>query len=297
MDGPVRWEDLRPDQFVARRIARPVVYLPVGLCEPHGHVAALGLDTHKARWLCERAAMRVGGIVAPTQGYHVHESGFHAAWLDDVVGDEVGGLASLSPRAALHHFLYQLRAFANNAFRHAIVVTGHVGGSERDLASWSAAFSERFPLSVIVTDDVTLSGERGDHAGRYEISALMHVAPELVDLTLLDRATRPGGLGRLALGDDAGDASPEHGRRVMERALERLCLLVEGLPRDPGPSASPMRGAIGFADVERLYASLCASADSWVSSRPHDGQTAVAVDSPRRSYEYSEAAELGRGKE
>jgi 3-hydroxyisobutyrate dehydrogenase-like beta-hydroxyacid dehydrogenase len=40
----VRWAELRPDDFRARLNACPVVYLPIGLVEPHGHVAALGLD-------------------------------------------------------------------------------------------------------------------------------------------------------------------------------------------------------------------------------------------------------------
>ena len=66
---PVRWAELRPDDFRARRDACPIVYLPIGLCEPHGHIAALGLDLLKAEYFCEQAAQRFGGIVAPAQGY------------------------------------------------------------------------------------------------------------------------------------------------------------------------------------------------------------------------------------
>ena len=77
----VRWEELLPREFVARLQERPLVYLPMGLCEPHGHPAAFGLDTLKAVWLCEESASRWGGIVAPTQGYHIHETGYHASWL------------------------------------------------------------------------------------------------------------------------------------------------------------------------------------------------------------------------
>jgi hypothetical protein len=73
----VRWAELRPDDFRARRDACPIVYLPIGLCEPHGHIAALGLDLLKAEYYCEQAAQRFGGVVAPAQGYHIHECGFH----------------------------------------------------------------------------------------------------------------------------------------------------------------------------------------------------------------------------
>lgn len=63
---PVSWERLLPEEFERRLAACPVVYLPMGLCEPHGHVAPFGLDTIKAHHLCEQAARRFGGIVAPT---------------------------------------------------------------------------------------------------------------------------------------------------------------------------------------------------------------------------------------
>ena len=77
----VRWEDLLPARVRERLAQLPLVYLPMGLCEPHGHVAAFGLDTHKAVYLCDEAARRFGGIVAPTQTYQIHETGYHRPWL------------------------------------------------------------------------------------------------------------------------------------------------------------------------------------------------------------------------
>ena len=37
----IRWEDLLPREFEERLAQLPLVYLPMGLCEPHGHVAAV----------------------------------------------------------------------------------------------------------------------------------------------------------------------------------------------------------------------------------------------------------------
>src|SRR5436305_14805523 len=82
----VLWEHLLPEELEGRLAARPVVYLPLGLCEPHGHIAPFGLDTIKARYLCEEAARRFGGIVAPAMAYHIHETGYHAPWLEEVMG-------------------------------------------------------------------------------------------------------------------------------------------------------------------------------------------------------------------
>jgi creatinine amidohydrolase len=120
----VRWAELRPDDFRARRDACPIVYLPIGLCEPHGHIAALGLDLIKAEYFCEQAAQRFGGIVAPAQGYHIHECGFHAPWLAEVVGEENPFLGAIPPHVMLHLFLYQLRSFALAGFQGVIAVSG-----------------------------------------------------------------------------------------------------------------------------------------------------------------------------
>jgi creatinine amidohydrolase len=145
---PVRWAELRPDDFRARRDACPIVYLPMGLCEPHGHIAALGLDLLKAEYFCEQAAQRFGGIVAPAQGYHIHECGFHAPWLAEVVGEENPFLGAIPPHVMLHLFLYQLRSFALAGFQGVIAVSGHAGGK----LPVEKAISSHVSLDAAVSD-------------------------------------------------------------------------------------------------------------------------------------------------
>ncbi|HTG69331.1 MAG TPA: hypothetical protein VL921_08715 [Candidatus Udaeobacter sp.] len=48
----VRLAELLPWEFKEKQATFPVVYLPLGLYEPHGQIAALGLDTIKTEWLC-----------------------------------------------------------------------------------------------------------------------------------------------------------------------------------------------------------------------------------------------------
>ena len=50
------WSELLPHEFKTRLADCPIVYLPLGLCEPHGQVSAFGLDTIKAEWICNEAA-------------------------------------------------------------------------------------------------------------------------------------------------------------------------------------------------------------------------------------------------
>ncbi|MDG0791825.1 creatininase family protein [Cohnella ginsengisoli] len=163
----VLWAELLPHEFKQRQEACPVVYLPLGLCEPHGQVSAFGLDTIKAEWLCEEAARREGGIVAPSMGYHIHEAGYHARWLEEEVGEENPHMTGIPPAVMLHLFLYQLRAFANAGFSTIVVVSGHSGGNQLDLRLAAEQFMKRVPVQVWVRSDPELVEGlyEGDHAG------------------------------------------------------------------------------------------------------------------------------------
>jgi creatinine amidohydrolase len=280
----VRWAELRPDQFTERINACPLVYLPVGLCEPHGHVAALGLDTIRADWMCDQAARLHGGIVAPTQGYHIHESGYHAQWLEEVVGENNSRLGGIPPHAFCLHYLYQLRAFANAGFKAAVVVTGHLGGNQLDLQAWGDAFAERCGLPVRVTSDMLITDFPGDHAGRYEISALMYLRPDLVDMRLLNRQHEPGSGGRLALGHNAGEATREYGELVMKEALRIFGGIVESVKTSIA-TQPPIALPIPYEPVEAVYAQLRGRMADWVTTSPRAGQPAVSDGSRWKPYE------------
>ena len=145
----VRWADLHLQEFEERQAACPIVYLPLGLCEPHGHIAPFGLDTIKADYLCDEAAHRFGGIVAPTLGYQIHETGYHAPWLEQVMEGANPRLASLPPHVILQCFLYQLRAFSNSGFTGVVVVSGHHGGNQDDLRMVAREFCKDVPITVL----------------------------------------------------------------------------------------------------------------------------------------------------
>lgn len=235
----VAWEYLLPEEFVRRLAARPVVYLPLGLCEPHGHIAPFGLDTIKARYLCEEAARRFGGIVAPTMAYQIHETGYHAPWLREVMGDVNPRLAALPPHIVLETFLYQLRAFRNAGFAGAVAVSGHHGGNQEDLRRVARVFSAAYPFEVFACSDPELveGHYQGDHAGFYEISQLLAIDPSLIDLDRVER-TRSSPLGQFAQNPDAGQASAAEGRRILECALDHLGRVVAGFTlavRDSAP--------------------------------------------------------------
>jgi creatinine amidohydrolase len=256
----VRWADLKPQEFLHRLAERPLAYLPMGMCEPHGHAAAFGLDMIKADYICDHAAARFGGIVAPSQGYHIHETGFHAPWLEDVVGEVNPRMAALPPDVVMRSLLFQLRACVNAGFRAVMVVSGQ-NGAQADLRLVAEEFMKLVPVPVIVRSDPELVRDRfpGDHAGRFELSQLLHIRPDLVDLARLDRASHDP-LGRFAQGPDAHEATAEYGRQVIEAMITRVGELVD--QAGAGPSDLPF---LSFDDTEPAWEAVAAQRGSWVS--------------------------------
>ena len=263
---PVRWAELKLEEFEARLAARRLVYLPMGMCEPHGHAAAFGLDLLKADFICDAAAERFGGIVAPSQGYHIHEVGYHAPWLDEVVGTVNPRMAALPPDVIMRSLLFQLRAFVNAGFRSVAVVTGH-NGAQADLRLVAAEFMEIVPVPVVVQSDPELVAGTypGDHAGRFELSQLMYCRPELVDLERVGRVANDP-LGRFAQNPDAHEATAEYGEQIIEASIARVGELVG--QAGVGPIDLPF---LSFDDMEPAWAAIEAQRAHWVSYGPVAG--------------------------
>jgi creatinine amidohydrolase len=263
----VRWEELLPREFLQRLDELPLVYLPLGLCEPHGHVAAFGLDTLKAVYLCEEAARRFGGIVAPTQGYQIHETGYHRPWLDAVLGDVNPRLGSIPPDVLLRLLVFQLRAFVNAGFRAVLVVTGH-NGNQADLRIVAEEFARARSVQVVaVSDPELVAGEiEGDHAGKYEVSQLLHIRPDLVRLDRIDDpATSP--LRGFGQGEDAGQATASFGQAILEKSVGTLETIVEGLSPI---SSDPELPFITIEDAEQIWRRVHARIDEWCTMREED---------------------------
>ena len=259
---PVAWAELRPAEFIKRRDFMPVVYLPLGLCEPHGHVAPFGLDTIKAEYLVTQAACRFGGIVAPTVAYHVHEVGYHAPWLREVMGNVNPLLAAVPPHLVLEGLLYQFRAFRNAGFKAVVAITGH-HANQQDLRLAAEIFDRHHHFEHFVRSDPELVAGRfqGDHAGRYELSQLLHIRPDLVRMSRADDV-HTSDLGRFAQNPDVADATAEEGRRIIDASLDTIGRAVADFRLDaPDPPFIPM------ADMVAVWDDLRAREKDWITLR------------------------------
>ncbi len=259
-DEPVRWAELKPEEFLRRIAERALAYLPMGMVEPHGHAAAFGLDQIKAEYLCDEAARRFGGIVAPPQTYHIHETGFHGTWLEEVVGEVNPRLGGMPPDVVMRSLLFQLRVCANAGFRGIVVVSGQ-NGAQADLRLVAEEFMKLVDVPVVIRSDPELVRDtfRGDHAGRYELSQLLYIRPDLVDMTRLGRVdTDP--LGRFAQNPDADLATAEYGERIIEAQIARIGELAD----EAGLGAAD-RPFLSFDDVEPAWAAVERRRATWVS--------------------------------
>lgn len=260
----VKWEELFKSDFEERIAQQAIVYLPLGLCEPHGHIAVLGLDTIKANYLCETAALRWGGIVAPVQGYQIHETGYHAAWLNRVVGNANTYMTSMPPAPILYHFLYQLRTFHNAGFKLSFIITGHAGGNQDDLRLAAKLFSKKTDMEIEVFSDPELTDGKytGDHAGKYEISQLMYLRPELVDMDKITHWEFDKPETRFAQGEDAANATLDYGRQIINDCLDGIHNIIN----KHQSNARQERKIMTFETVEEVWQEL--KRFPWITLQP-----------------------------
>ena len=278
----VKWAELFPAEFLKRREEKPVVFLPLGLCEPHGHIAVLGLDLLKAEFICEQAAIKYGGVVAPSTGYQIHESGFHAPWLEEMVGNQWPFMTSMPPHIMLYFFLYQLRSFHNAGFELAIVISGHSGGNQRDYRLAAEIFMQYSPMQVLVFADNELVKDEhpGDHAGKYEISQLQFIDKDMVNMKNLDEVNTSK-LGRFAQGMDAAEASAEYGKKLLELTLESIGEYLNKIE----PQTNFNNDIMSYATVENMWNLLVKKKHEWQSLHLRPGQEPCSSSSVWKQFE------------
>jgi creatinine amidohydrolase len=222
--------------MVERRKACPVAYLPIGTLEWHDAHNPLGLDAVKAHGLVVECARRGGGVVFPPLFYGESRT---EAMMDRLKADvfEVPETNfgpdftafSVSEQAThYHHLLIHIfNEIASLGFRFIIVCAGHYPLLDHARAAMcvfrqTARRSETQPTTGWVFTGYELVRDEfpdaGDHAGPWETSLMMAIAPESVNLSLLPEETRQQEWVR--------KVSIEYGRKAIDamvgRVLERV---------------------------------------------------------------------------
>ncbi len=223
----VRFDELLPHEFRKRLAQKPIAYLPLGTLEWHGEHLPLGSDAMQSEGLMAECARRFGGIVIPP----IYLGPDRAKPADDgkmLVGMDYA--ESTTPPRQLDGSCYwvpngfhllmvdAILAQLKRAGFRAVFADGH--GPSR--WSWAENLSERqarFGLKLFgVTKEIVGWRSQVDHAARNETSLMMHLKPDLVDLSQLpqSRSTWPQGVG----GEDPRDATAAYGKECLAKSIE-----------------------------------------------------------------------------
>jgi creatinine amidohydrolase len=182
MKKELRIEYLSPDEFQQRMDQRPILYLPCGLIEWHGHHLPLGLDGLKMYGTILGCAERTGGVVLPLN------------WIGAPGFGSFCGSMTYSPAFVKDLLKQILRQCGKMGAKVVALTTGHYGKSQEDtVRAAGAEFMAEHPEVLVLArpefEGATVDGAKpADHGGKWETSMGMALFPELVHM---DRH-RPG---------------------------------------------------------------------------------------------------------
>jgi creatinine amidohydrolase len=164
------------------------------------------------------------------------------------------GTISIDPEVLIQFYTSVMKGVFNNRFRFLIVLNGH-GGNVPALKLAAKAATEKGERVVIIVNwwrDLAESARKlveetpGGHAAEDETSEMMHVRPDLVDLSkavahrvvskfwIVSGSYREELLPSAMYGDPR-KASEEKGRLIMEQAEEEIIELINQIERGKLP--------------------------------------------------------------
>jgi len=172
----VRLERMRPGQVDAAKAARPAIYVPFGSVEWHGIHNPVGLDATKAHEQLVGLAMRLGGVVYPP--VFLGAGGGHMDYPHTYM---------VEPAPMISIVTQLLWGFERDGYQKAILLSGHYPNRSEFLDPAVQAYTtEGGKMEVLAIVENQVPGGEGDHAAKYETSAMLYLHPETVDMALLN---------------------------------------------------------------------------------------------------------------
>jgi creatinine amidohydrolase len=244
-----RLESLSWKQFGAERSRSRLALVPNGAVEPNGRHMAQGLDNYVSCALADAVAERVGGFVAPLVpvGYSARLDGFP-------------GLLTVEREVFEAYCEGIARSLIASGLDRILFVCGHGGNTpaietiahrlEEELPDCRIAYVDLWKFLQPLSEDLAEGTQfRFGHAGEMPTSLLLHLHPELVDMSetgleLPADEVDPYPFGTYrptpftlrmpngALGDTSL-ATAEKGRVLFDRMTDALVAYVTELCGDP----------------------------------------------------------------
>ena len=231
------WSEFSHKIFQKAAAKTEVVVMVTGSMEAHGTHLPLGTDSFLPAFLAEKVAEKTDALVLPTIP-------FGDSW--DFHNFE--GTVSIAPDVLVEVYNSIMKGVFKHGFRYLVVLNGHGGNIPAlTMAAKTATNSgERVVIIVNWWKDLAESARKlveetpGGHAAEDETSEVMHVRPDLVDMSkaeshrVVSKFRIISGRYRdellpAAMYGDPRKASSEKGRLIMEQAEEELIELIKQL--------------------------------------------------------------------
>lgn len=228
--------------------ANPVLLLPVGALEQHGHHMSMNVDVLLPTAVCRLVAERTGALVAPALQYGYKSQQKSGG------GNQYPGTTSLDGETLTHTVRDFIREVARHGVRSLAIMNGHfensmfiVEGIDLALRELGAGGIDDFRVMTLsywdFVDDPDVieklyphgfSGWDVEHGGIFETSLMLELYPELVDMDKVidhepatfppydmfpvveDRTPTPGTL------SSAKEASREKGQLILETCVSGI---------------------------------------------------------------------------
>ena len=253
----VRWERMFPDELEVAFQQCPTVYLPYGLCEPHGPQNALGMDALRSHGISCLAAHEYGGIVAPPNYWHIHEQGGYGAWAHRRVGEARPWLTAIPAWMFFKNLCYHVRAVDALGFHGAILFSGHSGPHAKDVPILLEILQPHFAVRLYSIIGQGISNPlfpdekgMGGHAGRGETSLLWAVEPSCVDVSRVPAPDEPGP--HFAMGDYVETSDRKVGEQMVADLVQHLGAKSKELEEDYAKLPSK-HNPLTFDKVEEIW--------------------------------------------
>ncbi len=190
--GEITWKE-----YEARvRTDNPVVLLPVGSLEQHGHHMSMNVDVLLPTAVCQRVAEKAGALVAPAIQYGYKSQQKSGG------GNHYPGTTSLDGATLSHTIRDVIRELARHGIRRLAIMNGHyensmfiVEGVDLALRELRYAGIDNFRVMLLsywdfvndpqVIERLYPEGFLGwdiEHGGVFETSLMLALYPHLVDL-------------------------------------------------------------------------------------------------------------------
>ena len=233
------WSEFSHTNFQKAAGKTQVVVLVTGAMEAHGTHLPLSTDSFLPTHLAEKIAEKTNALVLPTIPFG-----------DSWDFNNFAGTISVDPQILTQFYDSIMKGVFKHRFRYLVVLNGH-GGNVPALKLAAKSATEKGEHVVIIVNWWRDLAERArklveetpsGHAAEDETSEVMHVRPDLVELSkavshrvvtkyeIISGSYREELLPSAMYGDPR-KATAEKGRLIMEQAEEELIELINELER------------------------------------------------------------------